>query len=145
MSGPNIDNLMKLWAATLATHDDVPPFSSHKEMYEKIDSTPLGDVRWENFSIKYDGVLPDDNVPEWMTAKYDVSFRDPLKLVHNLLSNPDFKDEFDYVPFQEYDKAGNHRFQDFMSGNWAWEQCVRVIICVEFQSDKRSGFDLQRS
>jgi hypothetical protein len=36
-----------------------------------------------------------------------------------MLSNPDFKDGFDYVPLQEYDMDGNHHYQHFMSGNWA--------------------------
>jgi Plavaka transposase len=36
-----------------------------------------------------------------MDADYDVWYRDPHILVHNLLSNPDFKDEIDLPPFQE--------------------------------------------
>jgi hypothetical protein len=52
-----------------------------------------------------------------MMAENDIWFRDPLTLVQNVLSNPNFKDEFDYAPFQEYDEDGNHWFQDFMSGN----------------------------
>jgi hypothetical protein len=131
MSGPNIDTLLNLWAATLAPHGAVPPFTSHKDMYDKIDSTQLGDVRWESSSIKYGGARPDHDVPDWMTAKNDIWFRDPLMLVHNMLSNPDFKDEFDYAPFQEYDHDGNHQFQDFMSGNWAWKQCVSSITCLK--------------
>ncbi|KAH9955786.1 hypothetical protein BJV74DRAFT_880172 [Russula compacta] len=115
MSSLNIDTLLKLWATMLAPHNDVPPFASHKDMYEKIDSTPLGDVQWESFSVKYDGTLPDSDVPEWMTTNNEVWFHDPQKLIHNMLSNPNFMDEVD--------QDGNHQFQDFMSGNWAWEQC----------------------
>jgi hypothetical protein len=54
----------------------------------------------------------------------EVWFRDPRSLVRNLLSNPGFDKEFDYAPFQEYDHKGNHQFQDFMSGDWAWKQAV---------------------
>ena len=59
-----------------------------------------------------------------MTAEFDMWFRDPRSLVHNLLSNPDFDKEFDYSPLQEYDLDGNHRYQDFMSGDWAWKQAA---------------------
>jgi len=60
-------------------------------------------------------------------------------LIHNMLSNPDYKDEFDYTPFQERDQDGNHRFQDFMSGNWAWKQCIgSVIYCNENLTNKDS-------
>jgi hypothetical protein len=64
----------------------------------------------------------------WMTSEYDVWFRDPHSVFRNLLSNPDFNGEFDYAPYQEYDASGNHRFQDLMSGNWAWKQAVRVYL-----------------
>jgi len=103
--------------------------SHTQDMYEEIDVTRLGDTRWEPFTIKYEGIRPDHDVPDWMMAQYEVWFRDPLTLVHNMLSNPDFKDEVDYAPFQEYDRADNRQFQDIMSGNWAWEQCVGSITC----------------
>lgn len=124
MSGGDIDFIFNLWAASLAVHDDVPPFANHTDMYNVIDATPLGDVPWESFSLQYNGVRPEDEVPSWMTAEYDVWFRDPRTLVHNLISNPDFKDGFDYAPLQEYSADGAHRFQDFMSGDWAWKQAV---------------------
>ncbi len=129
MSASSIDFQLKLWAATLAVHGDVPPFASHKDMYEKIDATCLGDAPWESFTLKYEGTRPDHDVPDWMMAQHEVWFRDPLTLVHNMLSNPDFKDEFDYAPFQEYDGPDNHQFQDFMSGNWAWKQCIGSVTC----------------
>jgi hypothetical protein len=47
-----------------------------------------------------------------------------------MVSNPDFDGEFDVAPLQEHDMAGNHRFQNFMSGNWSWKQAVTVSICM---------------
>ncbi|KAH9965583.1 hypothetical protein BJV74DRAFT_869979 [Russula compacta] len=38
-----------------------------------------------------------------MLAEYDVWFRDPKVVLQNQLGNPDFKDEFDYAPFQKFD------------------------------------------
>ncbi|KAF8528622.1 hypothetical protein JB92DRAFT_3081421 [Gautieria morchelliformis] len=35
-------------------------------MYDTIDSTPLGDISWESFSLQYNGEIPADNVPSWM-------------------------------------------------------------------------------
>ncbi|KAI6006144.1 hypothetical protein EDC04DRAFT_2871755 [Pisolithus marmoratus] len=58
-----------------------------------------------------------------MQAQFDVWFHCPLETVHNMLSNPDFTSEMDYRPYHEYDsKSGKHHFQDFMSGDWAWDQ-----------------------
>ena len=59
-----------------------------------------------------------------MDGEYKVWFRNPRTLIHNILSNPDFDGEFDYAPVQEYDVKGNHWFENFMSGNWAWKQAV---------------------
>lgn len=125
MSAGDIDTLLRLWAASLAEHGAEPPFSSHKDIYDTIDSTPLGDVVWESFNLRYNGEIPRGEVPEWTSAEFAVWYRDPRAVVHRLLSNPDFDGEFDYAPFQEYDDKGSHRFQDFMSGNWVWKQAVR--------------------
>ncbi|KAG2100144.1 uncharacterized protein F5147DRAFT_747170 [Suillus discolor] len=125
MSAGDIDFVFNLWAASLAAHGDTPPFTNHTDMYDTIDSTPLGDVPWQSFSSQYNGILPDDpdDIPSWMKSEYDVWFRDPRLLVHNIISNPDFKDEFDYAPLQEYSVSdGAHQFQDFMSGDWCWKQ-----------------------
>jgi len=124
MSAGDIDYLLDIWAATLAPHRDSPPFKNHKDLYSTVDATPLGDVPWDSFSLKYNGTLPDGEVPSWMSSEYDVWFRDPRCLVQNLISNPDFLGEFDYSPLREYDADGNRRYQNFMSGNWAWKQAV---------------------
>lgn len=145
MSGSNIDHLLMLWAASQAAHDDVSPFTNHSEMYKMIDSTPLGDVQWDNFSCQYNGELPENDVPSWMTAKYEVWFRNPRELVKNLVLNPDFDGEFDYAPLQEYDQDNNHRFQNFMSGNWAWKQGVslpriRVLLFLRSYLGANTGY-----
>jgi hypothetical protein len=124
MSAGNINSLLALWAASLAIHNDEPPFSNVAQMYDTIDSTPLGDIPWESFSLQYNGIQPEDDIPSWMEADYDVWFRNPRTLVHNMLSNPDFKSDFDLAPLQERTVDGTHRFCNFMSGNWAWKQAV---------------------
>lgn len=124
MSAGNINFLLSLWAASLAIHGDEPPFSNATHVYDTIDSTPLGDVAWESFSLQYNETQSADIVLSWMQAEYDIWFRNPRALVHNLLSNPDFKSDFDYAPFQERTTDGVHRFHDFMSANWAWSQAV---------------------
>ncbi|KAF8802624.1 hypothetical protein BYT27DRAFT_7215275 [Phlegmacium glaucopus] len=122
MSAGDINSILSLWAASLAIHNDEPPFLNATDLYNTIDSTPLGDLAWESFSLQYNGTQPASNVPSWMQAEYDVWFRDPQTLVKLLLSNPNFKSGFDYAPFQEYTTDGVHRFWDFMSANWAWHQ-----------------------
>jgi hypothetical protein len=128
MSAPNINMLLDLWAATLLKHDDTPPFANHSDLYNTIDSTPLGDIPWQSFSLTYDGELPDDAVPQWMILEYDVWFRDPHLVVKNMISNPDYKHHFDTAPVQVFDHDGNRRYRDFMSGDWAWEEAVCSFV-----------------
>ncbi|KIM76997.1 hypothetical protein PILCRDRAFT_12366 [Piloderma croceum F 1598] len=122
MSATDINYLLNLWGASSAAHGEAPPFPNHKDLYSTIDSTPLGDVSWESFSLRFNGARPNDAVPPWMNAEYDVWFRNPRNLVHNIISNPDFNNSFDYAPYQEHDANGTCRYHNFMSGNWAWRQ-----------------------
>jgi hypothetical protein len=126
MSAGDINCLLAFWAASLTVHNAGPPFKNASHMYKTIDSTPLGDIPWETFSLRRSGTQPEVDVPSWMEADYEVSFRNPRALVHNMLSNPDFKSDFDFAPLQERTADGTHRFCNLMSGNWAWKQAVSL-------------------
>ncbi|KZP30691.1 hypothetical protein FIBSPDRAFT_907902 [Athelia psychrophila] len=129
MSQGDTDFLGTLWAASLASHSGAePPITDHEDLHEKIDATTVGDVPWESFTLKYNGELPpeDERIPSWMLDDQPVWYRDPKELVRNLLGNPDFKNEFDTTPFHEYDVNDNHRFENFMSGDWAWQQANMI-------------------
>ena len=130
MSAGNIDTLTNLWAAMLLPHANFPPFANHSNLYETIDSTPVRDVLWQSFSSTYNSKQPaNGDVPDWMLAKHDIWFHDPHILVKNMLANPDHKGQVDYAPIQEFNNDGSHRYQSFMSGDWAWEQaaCIHVF------------------
>ncbi|KAF7965204.1 hypothetical protein HWV62_45085 [Athelia sp. TMB] len=124
MSGGDIDTLMKLWSESGAT----APFQNHSDLYDRIDASTVGEARWDSFSVKYDGppVKPGHETPDWMLQEYEAWSRDPVQLIRNLVANPDFADEFDYTPYHEYDHQGTHRFQDFMSGDWAWREADTI-------------------
>ncbi|KAG1801896.1 uncharacterized protein BJ212DRAFT_1304951 [Suillus subaureus] len=72
MSTGQIDTLLDLWVAMLIQYDNSPPFASHRDLYDTIDSTLLGDVAWESFSMSYKGVKPAEDVLPWMKATYEV-------------------------------------------------------------------------
>jgi hypothetical protein len=124
MSNGNIDALCKI-AASLVKGP--PPFKNHSDLYKTIDDISLRDVEWEAFTVEYSGDIPEDDAPPWMLAKYDVSFRDPRLIIQDMVSNTDYKDEFDYAPYREYDCDDLQRYHHFMSGDWAWKQAVSII------------------
>ncbi|KAG1801992.1 uncharacterized protein BJ212DRAFT_1450008 [Suillus subaureus] len=105
-------------------HHDVPPFADHKDLHNVIDVTQLGDVPLQSFSVQYTGEHP-EIVPPWMDDEFEVWYRDPHVMAHNILANPTFKDKINYMPFHEYNAADDtRRWKDFMSGDWAWQQAV---------------------
>ncbi|KAG2058792.1 hypothetical protein BDR06DRAFT_980193 [Suillus hirtellus] len=114
-------------AALLAKQNDSPPFADHKDLHKVIDATQLGDVPWQGFLVQYLGEHPED-APSWMDDEYDVWYRDPCLMAHNMLANPTYTNEIDYTPFHEYDAANNtRRWKDFMSGDWAWQQADEIL------------------
>jgi hypothetical protein len=104
-------------------------FADHKDLYKTINSTPLGDVKWEHFSIKYTGIQPEptENSPPWMNNVYDVWFCTPLDVIRNIVVNTDFATAMDFCAYREFETAMNvGHWHDFMSGDWAWKQTVSI-------------------
>ncbi|KAG6326186.1 hypothetical protein ID866_12903, partial [Astraeus odoratus] len=123
MSAPQINALMDLWAATLLEHNAEPPFRDSCDLCKTIDEIPVGDVKWNRFNIWYTGEVPPVNPSAWMQQSYEVWHCDVREVVHQILSNPSFTDKMDLQPFQEFSTSGDQRqYQDFMSGDWCWEQ-----------------------
>lgn len=130
-SASSIDRILNIWAAHCATFGKDAPFRDHQDVYSAIDSSPLGGMPWQSINISYDGDVPATDVPEWMSSKHEVWFRDLQKVVHEMISNPDFKKELDYAPYREF-RNGKRQWSDFMSGNWSWRQAVRSSLIIKF-------------
>ncbi|KAF9236807.1 hypothetical protein BU15DRAFT_88999 [Melanogaster broomeanus] len=81
MSAKHIDTLLDLWAATLLEHGKQPPFANHRDLYNVIDSTPLGSVPWKSFTISYtegdEQQWQDFMSGSWAWSQADEIARDP--------------------------------------------------------------------
>ncbi|KAG2079823.1 uncharacterized protein F5147DRAFT_749460 [Suillus discolor] len=126
MSAKQIDTLLDLWVTTLIKHNDAPPFANHKDMYATIDATPLGDTPWKSFTMCYNGVRPEQDIPPWMDGKYDVWYRDPLQMVRSMLANSELDGGIEFSPYRDYTTENKRYWKNFMSADWAWNQ-VDVI------------------
>lgn len=104
---------------------DFTPYLKVDDMLTTIDSVKLGDAPWESFECTATNSGPDS--PPWTKQTYEVWFRDVGRMADNMVANPDFKDEFDCIPYREFDDQGEQRFCDFFSGLWSWEQAVRFF------------------
>ncbi|KAG2084606.1 uncharacterized protein F5147DRAFT_748792 [Suillus discolor] len=130
MSASDIDKLMHLWGLGLTRHGDAPPFVDHRDLYSTIDKTPIGDVPWQSFSMKYSADDdPNSSLTPWMDATYTTWFRDPHTIIHNMLGNPNFKNEIDYAPYREWKGTGDsatRQWRNVMLGDWAWDQADNI-------------------
>ena len=64
-----------------------------------------------------------------MLKEYTVFFRDPLTVVCNIISNPDFNSQFNYAPYTEFEDE-KQCWTDVMSGKWAWKQAVGPTLNI---------------
>jgi len=141
MSAPKIGALLDLWASSLYLHQAQLPFSNHCHLYQTINATTAGDVKWQGFSAGYTGEIPTINPPLWMLKKYNVWFRDPCQVAHQIIGNPSFSNEIDLQPFEEYlTEDQTRQYKDFMSGEWAWEQAVCCFFVVSHIGLTDSGY-----
>jgi len=129
MSAGKVDELLTLWEADSAASGGEPPFVDHNHLYGAIDGVPVGGVPWQKFAVSYTGPKPETDVLPWMEQSHEVYFRDPQQLFLNVLANPDFVNDFDHTPMQQFDLNGSRRYENFMSGDWAWQQAVSFLVC----------------
>ena len=77
--------------------------------------------------------LPISDAPSWQLQDYDVWFRDPDIVIQNMLDNLDFDGLIDYAPYVDLDKAGNRKWNEFLSGNFSWRRAVSFEQCFSFR------------
>ena len=136
MSAANTDGLM----ATIANlREGEFIFKGHNDVYNTIDASDLGGVPWQCSTFRYQGDIPDDQVPEWMTALYEIYYRDPHDVIGDMIADTTFKHAFDYVPFQEFDEDGDRRYENLMSGDWAFHQAVCFVLYLNQSADAVSS------
>ena len=127
LSHSHVDRLMDLWTASMIEVGGVAPFASGEDLLDQIDQIKLGHVPWHSFTAAYSGdEPPSPDSPLWMREEYEVWFRDPREIVHNIIGNPEFSNSVDYIPYRDFTN-GKRRWSELMSGDWAWEQAVRVF------------------
>ena len=107
MPAGQIDDLLNIVAMMNAAAGGEASFTTHKDIYNTINATTLGNTPWDHFNLNYQGKT-DENSPSWQTEDFTVWFCNPLTVLHNLLSNCNFEEGFDYSPFQEHDGNNNH-------------------------------------
>ena len=135
LSKPKIDHLLSLWSATLAPHGAKPPVSDYRDLHAQIDGIDLGFTSWKSWMARYQGRQPTNSAAfSWMDEEYRLWYCDPREVIHNILGNPDFSAAIDYTPYRDF-RDGKRHYCDFMSSDWSWNQCVRIILRHNLEKD----------
>ncbi|KAF8800713.1 hypothetical protein BYT27DRAFT_7116810, partial [Phlegmacium glaucopus] len=111
--------------------DDIP-WRTAWEMYMTINSIKEVPAPWKTVKFKYTGPLPPGTPPKWMLETYKLCFHDPCIVLLNQITLPDLQDHFDYVPYMQFNEKKDCVWSNLMSGSWAWDEVVRVIILLGF-------------
>ncbi|KAG6870180.1 hypothetical protein C0992_000828, partial [Termitomyces sp. T32_za158] len=85
---------MQIWAARHSNNKGAP-FSSKEHLHEVIDSTTLGDVPWESFTVYYNGSINEAEAASWKVKGWDVWYGNARSVLHNQLGNTEIGNEFD--------------------------------------------------
>ena len=106
-SGAEINQALQLWAAQSAKNgfDDVP-WRSADEMYKMIDQIRQGNNPWKMVRFYYQGPST-DNLPRWMTEDFVLIMHNIRHLLHEQIACANFHGHWDYVPFMEFNDAGD--------------------------------------
>ena len=67
----------------------------------------------------------------WKSKSFDIWFCDPHQILKSQLARCDFANEMDFAPKEVTDLNTYVRhYQNFMSGQWAWEQAMSwITLC----------------
>ncbi|KAH9929927.1 uncharacterized protein BXZ73DRAFT_9130, partial [Epithele typhae] len=85
-----------------------------------IDNIPYGEASWSTFTLRYNGDTTPGS-PSWKHQEYAFHLCNTREVAEYIVGNPEFKNSFDYVPFEEYMGANRdcRRVSNLMSGQWA--------------------------
>ena len=131
-SAAQIEKGLDLWSATSFKHGSLTgaPWKTAKDMYETIDAVQIGELPFKTHRFYYEGPKP-STPPGWMEEAYNLDARDILAVVREQLATLVFKDQIDYVPYQEFNSTGERIWSNLMSAQWAYQQAV-CSLCVVF-------------
>ena len=76
MLAGQIDDLLDIIAAMQASSGGEATFTTHKDPYQTIDATKLGDAAWNHFNLNFQGKKDNPPLP-WQTEEFTVWFCDP--------------------------------------------------------------------
>jgi hypothetical protein len=132
-SAADINLALDTWAARSVhmTGVDTAPFKNADDLKKTIDAIKFGEVSWGSFEAGHSNPSNDLSAP-FERDRWTVHTRDMLEVVHNLLSNSEFRDHFDYTARREHVRSPDEpntwqrRYSDVMSGDWAWQESVRA-------------------
>jgi hypothetical protein len=132
-SAAEIAEGLNLWSATAFKHGSLTgaPWKTAKDMYKTIDTVQTGSLPFKTHRFFYEGPKP-STPPRWMEQAYELNARDVLAVVRDQLAMSAFKDQFDYLPFKEFNNQGERIWSNLMSAQWAFKQAV-CSICVVFR------------
>ena len=119
----NINKALNIWAASVVQQGGSATWKNADELYASIDKIQHGNAPWTTHLFRYQGPLP-PSPPQWMMQTYELCICNTHHVLHQQFADPGFKNNINYTPYQQFNKARKQVWSNFMSGDWAWKQAV---------------------
>ena len=115
-SKQNINKALDIWAASVVQKGGSAAWKNADELYACTNKIQHGDAPWTTHIFHYQGwLLP--SPPLWMTWTYELCVHDTHHFLHQQFANPSFKNDINYVPYQQFIRARKRVWMNFMSGD----------------------------
>ena len=59
-------------------------------------------------------------------------YRDPVECIEFLMKNPLYSGRIQYTPRQDFDSSGDRIYNDWITGNGAWDMQVRDYVSAHY-------------
>ncbi|KDQ55345.1 hypothetical protein JAAARDRAFT_195744 [Jaapia argillacea MUCL 33604] len=102
-----------------------PIFQNCDHLQATINAIEHGETSWTSFQVKYTGPIT-PNSPSWKWEPLIVHTCDSLNVVHNMIANVEYKNSFDYVPYEEYTGPNCQCWSNIMLGRWAFKKANMI-------------------
>jgi hypothetical protein len=99
-------------------------------MYKTIEAIQTGSLPFKTHHLFYKGPKPLTPL-HWMEGAYEIDAHDVLAVIQDQLAMSAFKDQFDNVPYKEFNNKGECIWSNLMSAQWAFKQAV-CSLCIVF-------------
>lgn len=115
-------------------------YKTNRSFLDKVDNLPTHGPEWILDMVQSPGDRLDENGKPMNPEELELWRRDPVECVKELISNPAFINDIQYVPEKHYtdNTRTNREYSEMWTADWWWDiqvrPCKPVITAISLMS-----------